>query len=194
MSIDRVRVINAGSPGGAASTNFYFFIADTTNLTALTAFLNAIKAYIPSTMTMQVPNTGDTVNETTGQLAGSWTATGGSNVVGTGTGIQSTPTGFEVAWLTDTVIDGHRPVGKTLIVPASASAYSGTGVISSSVVTAVNAAAATFVAAASQFIVWHRPVYNRDVDPPALIRPGSSVDVVSGICRSVPTVLRSRRS
>lgn len=193
MTIDRVRVINAGSPGGAASTNFYFLSATTAGLTALGTFFTALKPYFPTTITMQIPSTGDQVNDATGVLVGSWAASGGTSITGSGTGIAATPVGLEVAWLASDVIDGHRPVGKTLIVPVSSQALTTSGVIGSAVITAVNSAAAALIAATTSFGIWHRPVYNRKVDPPQLVRPGVMVAISSGICRSAPTVLRSRR-
>ena len=193
-NMDRVRVVNAGSPGGAASTNFYFIVATTAGLTALGAFFTALKAYIPSTITMQIPSSGDTVNDATGQLVGSWAQPGGTNVVGTGAGIQATPVGVEVAWLASAVIDAHRPVGKTLIVPVSPAAFGTTGIIGPTALGIFNTAANTLLAANSGFGIWHRPKYNYKVTPPVLTRPGALVNIGSAATRSAPAVLRSRRS
>jgi hypothetical protein len=194
VNMDRVRVVNAGSPGGNASTNFYCLVGTSGVVSALVTFFTALKAYIPSSITMQVPASGDTLNDATGQLVGSWSATGGASVVGTGAGIQATPVGVEVAWLASAVIDQHRPVGKTLIVPVSPAAFGTGGTIGPTAVSTFTTAANALLSAATGIGIWHRPKYNYKVTPPALVRPGALVNIGSTQVRSAPVVLRSRRS
>jgi hypothetical protein len=194
MTLDRVRVVNQGSPGGNASTNFYFVAVTTAALTALGAFYTAIKTYYPTTVSMVIPSSGDTINDATGVLVGSWGTSGGSTVAGGTVGIQATPVGFEIAWLGSGIVDGHRPVGKTLIVPASSSTFNTNGTILNTAVTAIQTAANNFLAASTSFGIWHRPVYNYKVDPPLLVRPGTVMAIASATVRTAPTVLRSRRS
>lgn len=194
MSLSRVKVNNKGGPGGAATTNFYFSTISSTELGALATFFNAVKALLPSTITYEIPGSGDVIDEGDGHLTGSWSSTGATSVVGTGTGIQSTPTGIEIAWLAADVVDGHRPVGKTLLVPATASAYSGNGTIAPASVTTCNNAGATFLATAVNFKIWHRPrKADPKADPPVTFRSGLAMTPGGVSTRSAPTVLRSRR-
>lgn len=193
MAIDRVRVTSTGWTGATGYTNFYFTNATTANLAAIGALLTSLRPYIPSVVTYTIPNGGDTVNEGDGKLSGSWSATAPGAVVGSATGIAATPVGFFVSWRSGTVVDAHRPTGKLFIVPAASSAFSTAGVVSASVVTAVNGFAATFLANTIGFVVWHRPKYNYDVKPPALVRNGLGVSVASATCSPKPAILRSRR-
>ena len=194
MSLSRVKVVNTGSPGGNAATNFYFRSVSGTELSALGAFYTAIKALYPTTITMTIPAAGDIIDEANGNLTGSWSATPPAAVAGTGASIASTASGIEIAWLAAAVVDGHRPVGKTLIVPAAAVAYAPTGVIASSTVTTCNSAGATFLASAVNFAIWHRPRKASPGPPPVTFRAGLSMTPGGVQTRTVPTVLRSRRT
>jgi hypothetical protein len=193
MTLNRVKVNNAGGVGGVATTNFYFLTVTSVETTALANLYTALKPYYPTAITMQVPNSGDQIDDATGKLVGSWSGGSTSSTVGTGGNTQASPAGIEIAWLAASVIDGHRPVGKTLIVPGAAAAFGSNGQIAPAAITAINTAAANFLAAATSFAIWHRPVYNRKVTPPTLTRPGSALAASSGTCRSLPAVLRSRR-
>jgi hypothetical protein len=193
MTLSRVKVVNQGSPGGNAATNFYFSTVGTTELNALGTFITAIKAYIPSSITFVVPSTGDIINESDGTLSGSWSATAPAPIIGTGSGMAGTPIGVEIAWLAAAVVDGHRPVGKTLIVPAAAGAINSSGVVAPATVTAVNAAAATFLATAVNFKIWHRPRKASPGPPPVTFRPGLGMTPAGGTTRTPVAVLRSRR-
>lgn len=193
MAISRVKVVNAGSPGGTAATNFYFRSVSGTELTALGTFITALKPYIPTTVTMQIPSAGDVIDDATGELTGSWGATAPAPIVGGGAGIAGTPIGFEIAWLAAAVVDGHRPVGKTLIVPAAAVAISSAGVVAPATITAANTAAANFLASAVNFCIWHRPRKASPGPPPVTFRSGIAMTPGSAVCRPLVTVLRSRR-
>lgn len=193
MTLSRVKVVNQGSPGGNAATNFYFSTVGTTELNALGTFLTGLKPYWPTSITMVIPSTGDIINESDGTLSGSWSATPPAAVVGTGGNIGATPVGFEVAWLAAAVVDGHRPVGKTLIVPCASGAINSSGVIAPATVTAVNSAAATFLATAVNFKIWHRPRKAAPGPPPVTFRAGLGMTPAGGSCRTPPAVLRSRR-
>jgi hypothetical protein len=181
-------------PGGNAYTNFYFGAATTANLTALGQLFSAIKALYPSYVTYTLPNSGDTISELNGKIIGGWAATPPAPVAGTASTGGPSLAGFLIDWKTTTVIDGHRPIGKTIIVPMSNLATDSQGRMSSATQTTVNAAASAFLSASAGFAIWHRPVYDRKVNPPVLTRPGDIVAVTSGTCNPNPTVLRSRRS
>jgi hypothetical protein len=194
MTLSRVKVVNGGSPGGNAVTNFYFRSVSGTELTALGAFITACKPYLPSTITYTIPSSGDTIDEATGALTGSWSATAPSPIAGTGVNMAGTPIGIEVAWLAAAVVDNHRPVGKTLWVPASATGIGNNGAVAPAAITAMNSAAATFLASAVNFAIWHRPRKASAGPPPVTFRPGLAMTPGGAVTRPLVCVLRSRRS
>ena len=194
MSLSRVKVVNAGSPGGAATTSFYFLVVTSSELTALGALFTAMKPYYSNTLTFQIPAGGDVINDADGTLTGSWTAGSPQNIAGSGSATQSTPTGIEIAWLAAGIVDSHRPIGKTYLIPAGTGAYASNGIIGAAAISAITTAATTFLAAAPSFAIWHRPRKATAGPPAKPFRPGIGVAVSSAVVRSAPAVLRSRRS
>jgi hypothetical protein len=193
VSIDRIRILSTGFSGATGYTNLYFNSATATNLNAVRALFDSIKGYVPTGVRYVFPGTGDTIDETDGHLLGGWSALAPADVVGTSAGSYSAPSGFVMEWRIAGVVDGHRPVGKTFIVPSGAAALATAGGVSSVATTAVNAAIVTFLASSTGFTLWHRPKFNRKVTPPTLERPGGSFPIVSGTCSQKTVVLRSRR-
>jgi hypothetical protein len=193
VAIDRVRLRSTGFAGGDGFTNFYFTSATGANLAALRAMFDAIKALLPTTVRYVFPANGDTIDETDGHLLGGWSAAAPADVVGTAGGAYSAPTGFLIDWKIAGVVDGHRPIAKTFVVPASGAAMGLTGGILSSAVTTVNAAALAFLSASAGFSLWHRPVKASAGPPPVAARPGGVFAIVSGSCNPKAVVLRSRR-
>jgi len=193
VSIDRIRITSTGFSGATGYTNLYFNAATATDLNAVRALFEAIKAYVPTGVRYVFPGSGDTIDETDGHLLGGWSALAPADVVGTSAGSYSAPAGFVMEWRIAGVVDGHRPIGKTFIVPSGAAALATAGGVSSVATTAVNAAIVTFLASSTGFTLWHRPVYDRSTKPPTLKRPGGSFPIVSGTCPQKTMVLRSRR-
>lgn len=194
MPLDRVRVTSTAGPGGNAYTNFYFGAATPANLTALGQFFTALKPYIPNYDTYTIPSSGDTISEVNGKILSGWSAASPGGIVGTASSASASLAGFLVDWKTVTVVDGRRPIAKTIIVPMSSLATDSQGRITSAAQTAITAAATAFLSASAGFAIWHRPVFDRSVKPPVVTRLGSSVAVNTGTCNPNPTVLRSRRS
>lgn len=193
MTIDRVRVEQIGGAVGKSYTNFYFQAVTTAALTALGAWFTALKPYIPTASQYVIPATGDTLDEATGHNLSGWTATPPAAIVGTGASIPSVLSGMLIQWRGGAMFSGRRPVGKTIIVPASNAAYVGTGFIAATAATAIDAASVTFIAASTGFIIFHRPVYDRSGPTPVLVRPGGFMSPSQGKLSLKPTVLRSRR-
>lgn len=193
MSIDRVRVRSTGFSGGDGLTNFYFTSATGTNVAALRAMFDTFKTLLPATVRYVFPSSGDTIDETDGHLLGGWTAAAPADVVGTAAGAYSAPTGFLIDWKINGVVDGHRPIAKTFVVPAGGIAFNVTGGVLSSTVTTVNTAANAFLSASTGFSLWHRPVKAKPGPPPVAARPGGVFAIVSGSCNTKAAILRSRR-
>lgn len=193
MTMDRVKVQVNGTPGGNGTMNWYFVAATAAGLTALGNLMTAMRPYIPNTVTYVIPGSGDTINDADGHLSGTWTAASPGSYTGTGGQTAAAPTGLLIDWKAATVVDSHRPIAKAFFVPCSTAAVGTNGMAAAAAITAINAAAATFLGASTSFGIWHRPKYNYKTDPPTLVRTGTSIAVASGTVNSKLCVLRSRR-
>src|SRR5262252_3900039 len=148
----------------------------------------------PNSLSWSIPNGGDTIDETTGDLTGSWSNGSAAIVTGGGGGGSLVgSSGAVISWRTSSIIDGHRPHGRTYVVPMLAVAFDTDGTITSSCQTTLLNGALSFVtAAAGAFEVWHRP--KRDPNPPhAIIRPGGRAPVTGALVPDLAAVMRSRR-
>ena len=181
--INRIRCAWAGVPGGGLST---FYLQGTpTSLAPLKTFFSAIAALVPSVVTVDIPNSGDVIESTTGALTGGWTATGGGAQAMSGTGNYSALSGAYIRWQTPTVVNGRRLVGRTFIVPLTAGQYDSNGTLGAGAVTTLQNAADALVLAFPGMGVWHRP---GDDPGSGIIAGWSSAKVPDRV-----TVLRSRR-
>lgn len=180
-----------GGVGGTGYMNWYFEAATTAQILLMHDLIDAIKVYLPLGFHYTFPTNGDRIDETTGKLVSGWTATSVPEVIGTGSYTQPT-TGFHIQWRGQTVINGHRPIGKALFVPAASGAFS-SGAISASAIPVIQAAADNFITNVASFRIWHRPVYDLATDPPTLKRPGAIYIPTVAKVTSLPVVLRSRR-
>jgi len=172
----------SGLPGVAT---FHFGTA-VTDMSALRTFWDALKANFPNSWVLSIPNSGDVLNEDTGQITGAWSGTTQTNVVGTGgVGAYLSTAGPMIRWSTPQVVNGRRPIGKTFLVPAMSSQFSSSGTILGSFVTSASAAAAALIVAyAGELKIYHRPVAGHG---------GVGCTVTAGVCANKQVVLRSRR-
>lgn len=186
MTIQRLRVLweGAGVVGPSVST-FYFsdgdigFVADVGN------FFTALVALIPNDVSIVVPSAGDAINEVNGAITGSWTDGNDVVVLGTSSSSFALGTGVRVIWETNGIVAGRHVRGSTFLVPLSVSAFDTFGRTSAAAVTTINNAADAFLGqAASQPVVWSRPIPGR---------AGTVHDILSARTSSIPTSLRSRR-
>lgn len=192
MAITRVTVLWTGLAGLPGYTNFFFGGAATP--AALTGIREDIRAAF-STLTTYLPNGLETstigehaiLDEDTGALI-EYVSSDASvlNVVGSGTGAYSGPSGAVVNWNTNTVNRGRRVRGRTFIVPLVNTAYDSSGTLSGPALTALNNFANLLVGegAANQFGVWSRPVGGTG----GVFGPATSHSVPD-----MAAVLRSRR-
>lgn len=193
MGLDRVRVVSSGHSGAPGYTNFYFGTITSASLTALRTLFDAVKGFVPNTVTFTFPSAGDTIDETDGHLIGGWAVAAGAPVIGTSAGNYSPASGFGINWRPAGVIDGHRPIAKTFFVPGGSNVYTGAGALAPALTTAVNAAALAFLASSTSFSLWHRPVKASAGPPPVAASPGGAFPIVSGACAPKVFILRSRR-
>lgn len=151
----------------------------------LKAFFEAIKALFPSGLTWQIPVAGDTIDSTTGQLNGSFTDAGGGTVTSTGSGIWASGTGAYVTWLTNTVYNGRKFVGRTFLCPIFGSAYQSDGTIVNAYVTTIQTAADALVTAGTP-VIYKRPV-------PFGASNGTFAGITGALVPDKVTSLRTRR-
>lgn len=186
MAINRMRCTwdGAGVEGQGLST-FYFSGTMTGKPAAAVTFFTALAALIPASTGVTVPSSGDVLDESTGELTGGWTASGGAQVSMTGTGNFAAGAGARIVWGTGGVFLGRRVKGSTFLVPLVVSQYDIVGSIAGAAITTINNACAAFVAATSpDFKIWSRP------------HPGGQFatnQVTSGTCPDKVSTLRSRR-
>jgi len=184
-TLKRYRVNWTGFSGAPGLSTFYGS-SSADLLDDLRTFFNAIKAFIPLTATMQFPNAGDLIDDTTGTITGLWGEAVALNVVGTYASAYSAPSGMNVSWITSGIVAGRRVRGRTFIVPYGGYEADGS-LLNSSVTTTATAAAALVTATAGSLMIWSRPQ-----TVPA-VRAGSSYPIVASTVADTPTVLRSRR-
>jgi hypothetical protein len=185
VPLNRVRLTMSGVGGLPGLATFHFGSA-VTDMTALRTFWDSVKSNFPNTFVLSIPNSGDTINEDTGQIQGAWSGPTQANVVGTGgTGSYLATAGPMIRWTTPQVVNGRRPIGKTYLVPAMTTQFSSAGTIQSAVATSLTTAAqALVVAYAGEMKTYHRPVAGHG---------GVGCTITAGQCTGKQTVLRSRR-
>lgn len=178
-------------PGAPGYSNFYSFSAGDGNVPDIRAFFEAIKAYIPNGVVVQVLNEGDYISDATGTINGSWTTSAVAAVTGTGSGAYAGNAGAVVHWISDGIVAGRRPRGRTFLVPL-ANVHDTSGSIATSVLSTIEAAAqALITSAAGDLFVWSRPFEGSGSKPP---RDGSSHAIVGARVPDLSASLRSRRT
>lgn len=180
-----------GLPGLTGFSTFYSLTA--ANPAAIRTFFGAVQALIPTPCTIQVSGSGDTIDEATGTLTGTWTAATPTLVSCTGT-TYAAPCGGLVTWTTSTVRRGRILKGRTFLVPMWSGAYTTAGNIASGNVSTIQAAATALVSAFSgTLVVWGRPILDYSTKPPTTVAPGVSGVVTGAVAQSKVVTLRTRR-
>jgi len=157
-------------------------------------FFATVADYVPSIVSLQVEATGDMIEDTTGALVGSWSETPQTVLSGAGGGIYAAPVGGCVDWLSSVVIDGHRPMGRTFLVPLVGAAFQNDGTLVDSIRTNIEAAGDALIAAmAGNLVTWHRPRVASAGPPVVTARAGGHVEVSACRVPDKAVVLRSRR-
>jgi len=191
--LKRCSVAWQGWPGAPGVTQFY--LDDTggqAQVDAIRAFFNASQSLFPAGLTIQVPNSGDTVDEITGKLTGTWSvATQPLPTTGNAPGAYAGNAGAVVHWLTQSVTRNRRIRGRTFLVPVVA-AFDTAGSLAPTAQSTISNAAAALVASAAGLIhVWVRPVYQPKTG--VLLRGGMSAPITSSRVPDLAVSLRSRR-
>lgn len=172
-----------GVPGGGLST--FYCASVSPDFSALKAWFTALAPYLPPSVTIHVPGSGDLVDMASGHITGAYTATGSGTVVGTGNSAWSNGVGMAVQWGTTLIVGGRRLKGRTFVCPLAQGFASADGTLNDAIVTAVQTASNTLVAA-DLIRVWHRP-------KPSAPTSGTWSPVVAAVIPDRVTALRSRR-
>ena len=194
MTIDRIRCTWTGFPGAPGVSTFYS-LAATADITTLHGFFQNIKPDLPADVTIEVPTSGDIIDETTGELTGGWSGGSGGTSTGEDSGTYPAPVGAAVTWETGVVMDAHRLRGRTFIVPLAGFSYGTDGTIDSAVLATLRGAAASLLTG-TQFVVWHRPRAARAADgsrKAITYRAGGYASWSGSSVKDEAVVLRSRR-
>lgn len=181
----RLRVSWDGLGGLPGLSTFYYGVASP-NVSDVVALLTAVKVYMPNSLIITVPSSGDELDSATGALTGVWAGTGGGTIVGTGgvTGYAA-GTGCIFDWSTGVIHNGRRVKGRTFITPLLVGSYSGSGVIMPATQAALQTAVNTFAASGVAKGIWSKGRGPGD---------GIYAAIASGNVPNRVTSLRSRRS
>lgn len=185
-AIQRYRVRWSGFPGAPGISTFYF-TAPTAPAADLHALYAGIATHLPSNTNISFDAGGDLIDDTNGALAGSWTAAGAASIPGGSTGTYAGPVGACIDWLTGSVINRRRLMGRTFFVPLSSTSFDTDGSLSSTVMTDFVGAMNTFLGTSTftNMLIWHRPKG---------ASPGASHPATGGRVPDKAVVLRSRRA
>jgi len=181
-TVSKVKVIWSGLVAGGGVSTFYVDHASnpSPNLTALKAFFTAIKASTPAGITWSFPNSGVTIDVATGAANGTWTSSSVTNETSSaGTG-SALPVGVVVNWRTGFYAGGRELRGRTFIVPVLSGAFGSDGRVTPTTQGTFSTAAETLRTTFSGMTIWSR-------------HQGVIASPTSGVCPSLPAVLRSRR-
>lgn len=150
----------------------------------------AFMGNFPSGLTLTIPGAGDTIEDTTGELVGSWST--GNSVQTTGGGVATAAAGVGacVTWTTGGIVTGasgraHRLRGRTFLVPLSTAAYQNDGTLSDTAYAALQAFGPALMGV-GPLAIWHRPTTKGGTD-------GNSYAVLSAKARDKVAYLSSRR-
>jgi hypothetical protein len=165
--------------------SLFYSSASTDVTTDLATFFTAIKALFPSGLTWNIPSSGDTVEDSTGAIVGSWTGTS-AQVSGSGGALAyAAGSGAYTVWGTSLIIGRRRLKGRTFLCPVLSSTYSTGGQIVPTAITTLTNAASTLVTA-SKLVLWHRPTKTAPAS-------GLSGLIVTSAVPATVTSLKSRR-
>lgn len=171
---------------GPATSTFYFDSAGSGFVSALGAFYDNIKGQLANGLIIDIANSGELIDDSTGDLAGTWTDGTAQQVTGSGLNSFVVGTGGVVEWVTNGTTNNRRVVGRTFLVPMDAGSIAGADQVVSAARTIVDGAISTFLGVGGQHLrIWTRP------------RPGvagKSSAVVSGSLSPKVSWLRSRRT
>lgn len=155
-------------------------------MASLEAFYTLFKDRLPAGLVITIPNVGDTISDTTGEITGSWSEAAPATVTGDGGGSYVAGTGGRVRWHTTGVVGGRRVVGTTFICPIMNGNLAGTSGLTSSFTTTLQSAADGLI----EDLAGTMKIFS----PPTPTRAGTSSFVDGATVPTATSWLRSRRT
>lgn len=187
VAISRVRALFSGSAVQGPAMSSVFTTGDPVNTQApWAAFWDSLRPMLPPSLTITIPNTGETYEDSTGALTEVWT----DGVVGSMVGTSGIPeyargVGARVVWNTNGTTNNRRVRGSTFIVPIAISSFDVDGTLKTTTRSLLTASVNTFVAATTtDLTIWTRPINGTG---------GKSSGVTAGAVPDSVSTLRSRR-
>lgn len=194
MAISRIRAVWTGFIGAPGVSTFYSLNPEV-DVPLITGFFRGLITVLPLAVNITVDSSGDVLDETTGNLTGSWSMAAQEGQQGTCAGPYAAPVGMVVNWETGAVLDQSRLRGKTYLVPLCGSAFDANGTPIPEAVALVLGDAES-LAAENSLVVWHRPRAARAADgsrPAVTARAGGYANIIGATVHDFAAVLTSRR-
>lgn len=195
----RATVVQTGYSGAPGYTNLYAVHSDPPStgaqdlVDAVFALFNNIAPQMCQGWAFSIQSDVAVVEDTDGSIDSFISTTPATQSVFAPAGTYSSPTGAVVDWLTNTVVNSRKVMGRTFFVPLGGGSYQADGTLATATVTALNAHTATYLAAAGPTkAVWSRP-YTAVPGKPRPTTPGSTAPIVGRRVPDKAAVLRSRR-
>jgi len=190
--LHRVVIAWSGSSvKGAAVTVLHYSASDNSAppVAALKAAFNAKSGLFPLNTAIVFPGSGDTIDDTTGDLVGVWTSPDGGQVTGSGSAQSAAGVGACIGWQTGGIVQGSKGTrklrGRTFLVPLQTGVYDADGTFIQSWYNDLQTVA-NGIMASGPLAIWHRP-------SSATASDGTSYGVVSNKVRDHVAFLSSRR-
>ena len=163
----RVNLSGASMSNGVATHNFNMTAGAGTEAaaqdcsTAVWNMWELLISQMPITAAAQVDSVVEDVDPATGTVLNELTTTPGAALAGTTGGAYAAGVGGRIRWRTDNFVRGRRVVGTTFVVPLRSALYEDNGTLTSTAITQIANASATFLAASAISdtppCIWSRP-------------------------------------
>jgi len=184
----RIVVVLSGTGvvGGGQSTFHVEEGAEATAIAALATFYGVVAANSPDNVTFSIPNSGVTVDDSSGDVNGAWSGgTSPTPFAGAASSGFQMGVGARVRWNTPGTRNGRHVIGTTFLVPLASSAYTTDGFLLGAVSSALQSAANALLAAETFYILSR---------PSGPLPDGTSWVAVAGTVPLNVSWLRSRRT
>lgn len=154
----RVKVEWNGLGGLPGLSTFYYGVASP-NVSDLVTFFTTLRPLFPTSLTWNIPQSGDELDDATGALTGGWLGSGGGSVTANGGNLPyAAGVGARVQWNTGIIVGRRRVRGTTFLAPMLGSKFDSSGTIDSAALTTLQVACSTLAASGVAKGIWHRPV------------------------------------
>lgn len=187
-TLHRVVIAWAGTSVVGSAVNVLHYSASDNAAPPVAAIKSAFSAaanMLPAGVTLTIPGSGDTIDDTTGELVSVWSDAGGGAVAAAGIPAAVGGVGACIGWTTGGIVNGRKLRGRTFIAPLDGAAWDGDGTLKPNYVVNLTTLGNALMAA-GPLAVWHRPTSKGASD-------GNSYGVISCKVRDKAAYLSSRR-